>query len=271
MNIRSLQVRQSDRLTAVIDGKRMTGIPEEIYIPPDALVVFLESFEGPLDLLLYLIRNQGFDILALPIAEITEQYLQYMEKMRELQLDIVADYLVMAATLAEIKSRMLLPRPPADEEEEDPRARLIHRLLEYQRFREAAERIDVLPRIERNFAPVTLPSPSVKREKTWPHVNIEDIVSALQGVLLRAEFNRSHRVVREPLSVRERINRILLLVANNGFVEFGECFTAEEGRSGVIVTLLALLELMRSRAIEVIQVSLIDPIRIRKVYQYPGT
>ncbi len=248
---------------AVVDGDRIARVPEELYIPPDALVVFLTSFEGPLDLLLYMIRREDFDILALPMAEIAEQYMGYMEKMQQLQLDVVSDYLVMAVMLAEIKSRALLPRLPEDEEE-DPRAELVQRLLEYQRFKDAALHIEDLPRMERDFISVTLPASGVSREKAWPRVRVEDIVAALQRVLLRAEFRRSHRIVREPLSVRERISRILSLTAGGGFVEIGECFTAREGRSGVIVTLLALLELMRSRAIEVVQVSSCGPIRFRR-------
>ena len=253
-----------DGPVAVIDGGKAAVIPEELYVPPDALVVFLKSFEGPLDLLLYLIRRQDFDILDLPMAEIAGQYMNYMEKMQQLQLDTVSDYLVMAAMLAEIKSRALLPRSPADEEEEDPRVELVRRLLEYQRFKDAAERIDILPRTERDFVPVTVEASGVGKEKVRPRVDIEDIVTALQGVLIRAEFRRSHRITREPLSVRERIGQILSLTANGGFVEIGECFTAQEGRGGVVVALLALLELMRSRAIEVIQVSSFGPIRIRR-------
>ncbi len=250
---------------AVVRGEPFTGIPEDLYIPPDALLVFLESFEGPLDLLLYLIRRQNFDILALPVAKITEQYMQYIDRMQELRLQLAADYLVMAAMLAEIKSRMLLPRPPSDEEEEDPRAELVRRLLEYQRFKDAMEKLSVLPRLERDLMSVTVPSVGLKPEKVWPKVEMEDIVAALQNVLVRVEFNRSHRVTREPLSVRERMSRILALTAAREFVALGDCFTAEEGRSGVVVVLLALLQLMRSRAVEVVQVSLFGPIRVRKV------
>ena len=257
----------AETASAIVQGKAFTEIPEDLYIPSDALLVFLESFEGPLDLLLYLIRRHDFDILALPVAEITEQYTRYIDKMQELRLEIAADYLVMAATLAEIKSRMLLPRPPVDEEEEDPRAKLVQRLLEYQRFKDAAERIGILPRLERELTPVNLPSPGVKIEKTWPKVGVEDVVAALREVLLRAEFNRSHRVVRESLSVRERVSGILSLTAAREFVLLGDCFTAEEGRSGVVVTLLALLELMRSDAIEVVQVSPFGSIQIRRVHR----
>ena len=251
---------------AVVRGKTFTDIPEDLYIPTDALLVFLESFEGPLDLLLYLIRRQNFDILALPVAEITEQYMQYIDKMRELRLELAADYLVMAAMLAEIKSRMLLPRPPLEEEEEDPRAELVRRLLEYQRYRDAADKISALPRLERDLASVVVPFPDKnKPERVWPEVGIEDIVAALQGILDRARLNRSHRVMREPLSVRERMSGILLLAADRDFISLGDCFTAVEGRSGVVVTLLALLELVKSRAIEVVQVSLFGAIRIRRV------
>ncbi len=255
----------SGAASAIVDGKTFTKIPEDLYIPPDALLIFLESFEGPLDLLLYLIRRHDFDILALPVAEITEQYTRYIDKMKELRLEIAADYLVMAATLAEIKSRMLLPRPPADEEEEDPRAKLVQRLLEYQRFKDASEKISILPRLERELTPVNVPSPGVKVEKAWPKVGIEDVVAALREVLLRAEFNRSHRVVREPLSVRERISGILSLTASREFVSLGDCFTAEEGRSGVVVTLLALLELMRSDVVEVVQASPFGSIQIHRI------
>ena len=256
-----------ETLSAVVQGKTFTKIPKDLYIPADALLVFLESFEGPLDLLLYLIQRQGFDVLSLPVADITAQYMQYIDKMQELRVELAADYLVMASMLAEIKSRMLLPRPSLEEEEEDPRAELARRLLEYQRFKDAAERFDSLPRLERDLSPVMVPSPSIKIKKTWPRVEMEDIVIALNEVSIRAEFNRSHRIVRESLSIRERISYILLLASSNEFVLLGDCFTAKEGRGGVVVTLLALLELMRSNTIEVVQVSLFSPIRIYKVYE----
>ncbi len=258
---------RDDASPAVVEGKVFTEVPEDLYIPPDALLVLLESFEGPLDLLLYLIRRRNFDILALPVAEITRQYMQYIDKMQELRLELAADYLVMAAMLAEIKSRMLLPRPPAEEEEEDPRAELVRRLLEYQRFKDAAEKIDFLPRLERDLTLVVTPSPGAKPEKTWPNVGMGDIVAVLQEALRRSEFGRSHHIMREPLSVRERMSRILSLTATREFVALGDCFSAEEGRSGVVVVLLALLELMRSHAVEVVQISLFGPIRVRRVYQ----
>ena len=250
--------------TSAISDPVPANVPENLYIPPGALLVSLESFEGPLDLLLYLVRRQDFDILALPIAEIADQYMEYIVRAEKLQLEIASDYLLMAATLAEIKSRTLLPRPPNDDEEEDPRAELVRRLLEYQRFKDASEKIAALPRLERELVQVVVPSPEVKIRKVWPDVGIEDLVTALRDAMGRVELMRGHRVAREPLSVRERIGNILSLVSAREFVELGDCFTAEEGRGGIVVTLLALLELMRSHVVEVIQASMFGAIRIRR-------
>ena len=256
---------QDPRSAVLVEGKVFSRIPEDLYVPPDALRVFLDSFQGPLDLLLYLIRRQNLNILELPIAEIAAQYMQYIDKMREVRLELAGEYLVMAAMLAHIKSRMLLPRPPSDKEEEDPRAELVRRLLEYQRFKDAADKINVLPRVERDVAQVMVVAENLGDEKIWPEVRMEEIVAALQNVLTRVQLNRSHRVTREPLSVRDRMSGILSLTAENQFVELSDCFTLEEGRSGVVVSLLALLELVRSHAVEMIQAVTFGPIRIRRM------
>ena len=239
---------------AVVQGQALDSLPKDLYIPPDALEVFLDAFEGPLDLLLYLIRKENLDILDIPIAEITRQYTNYIELMQSMRLELAAEYLVMAAMLAEIKSRMLLPRPTGDDEdEEDPRAELVRRLQEYERFKQAAEDLDDLPRHERDFALANAFVPDRKVVQVPPEVDLGDMLRALRDVLSRAELFSSHQVQLEPLSVRERMTAIIDRLRRNPYMEFQSFFTAEEGRMGVVVTFLALMELTRERVVDIVQ------------------
>jgi segregation and condensation protein A len=255
--------QQGEMPFAVVQGTPLTEPPKDLYIPPDALEVFLEAFEGPLDLLLYLIKRQNLDILEIPLARITEQYMTYIEMMREMKLELAAEYLVMAAMLAEIKSRMLLPRPHVEEEEDDPRAELVRRLQEYERFRKAAEDIDALPRLERELHPiaVTFEQKTVTHEP--PAVELASVLDAFRDVLRRAEMFADHRIQREPLSVRERMARVLDFARHDRFTEFTELFTVEEGKAGVVVTLIAVLELLREALIELVQNEIHGPIYVR--------
>ena len=248
------QVQQEELPFALVQGQPITQVPKDLYIPPDALEIFLDAFEGPLDLLLYLIRRQNLDILDIPIAEITRQYMGYIELLGELQFELAAEYLVMAAILAEIKSRMLLPRPQGDDEdEEDPRAELVRRLQEYERFKQAAEDIDDLPRVGRDFRVVEAYLPDRKVIQIPPEVDLKDMLDALRDVLSRAELFSSHQVQLEPLSVRERMTSIMDRLRANPYLEFQYFFTPEEGRMGVVVTFLAMMELTRERVIDIIQ------------------
>jgi segregation and condensation protein A len=249
---------------AVVDGEPFSRLPRDLYIPPDALQVFLEAFEGPLDLLLYLIRRQNLDILDIPIAEITRQYLQYIDLMQDLQLELAGEYLLMAATLAEIKSRMLLPRPPSDAgEEEDPRAELVRRLQEYERFKRAAMDIDELPRVERDVFQASAEPVERRAAKPLPAVTLQEMLVSLKDVLARAEMFAHHHVQRERLSVRERMSDVLDALRAQAFVEFAQLFHVEEGRMGVTVTFVAILELLREGLIEIVQAEPFAPIHVR--------
>jgi segregation and condensation protein A len=244
---------QKEMPFAIVQGEPMSELPSDLYIPPDALEIFLEAFEGPLDLLLYLIKRQNLDILDIPIAEITAQYMQYIELMEVLQLELAGEYLVMAAMLAEIKSRMLLPRPVDEDEEEDPRAELIRRLQEYERYKQAADDLDRLPRYERDIfgTIVEFPDRSINHEP--PQVSLDTLLKVFAEVLSRAEMFSHHHITREPLSVRERMSIVLDRVSTDDFIEFTTLFSVEEGRAGVVVTLLAILELLKSSLIEMVQ------------------
>ena len=215
------QAQQNEMPFAMVHGEPVTVPPQDLYIPPDALEVFLDAFEGPLDLLLYLIKRQNLDILALPIANITQQYMEYIELMREMRLELAAEYLVMAAMLAEIKSRMLLPRPVEENDEEDPRAELIRRLQEYEQFKQAAEDIDNLPRVERDIQEIRVIQTEVVTEEKLPQVDLKDLMHALNEVLKRAENYASHEIQQEPLSLIERMTQILSSLSVDDFVEFG--------------------------------------------------
>jgi segregation and condensation protein A len=256
--------QQGEMPFAVVQGEAITQLPRDLYIPPDALQVFLEAFEGPLDLLLYLIRRQNLDILNIPIADITRQYTQYIDVMTDLQLELAGEYLVMAATLAEIKSRMLLPRPVSESEEEvDPRADLVRRLQEYERFKTAAEDLDTLPRVERDTFQASAEVVELHLPKVLPTVTLQEMLSALKDVMVRAEMFAHHHVHREPLSVRQRMSDVLDALRSQAFTEFAHLFRPEEGRMGVAVTFSAILELLREGLIEIVQSEAFAPIHVR--------
>jgi segregation and condensation protein A len=258
--------QQEEMPFAMVQGEPITELPKDLYIPPQALEVFLEAFEGPLDLLLYLIKRQNLDILNIPIAEITRQYMAYVEIMKDLQLELAGEYLVMAAMLAEIKSRMLLPRQEAeDADEDDPRAELIRRLQEYERYKQAAEEIDELPREGRDTFTASIASPERKKERPQPEVELRDLLLALTDVMRRAEMFAHHQISREPLSIRERMSQILEKIQPDTFIEFTTLFTADEGKRGVVVSLMAVLELLKQSMIELIQTEAFGVIHVKAV------
>ena len=250
---------------AIVNGEPVTQLPRDLYIPPQALEVFLEAFEGPLDLLLYLIRRQNLDILDIPLAEITRQYMQYIELMQELQLELAGEYMVMAATLAEIKSRMLLPRAHGADElgEEDPRAELVRRLLEYERFKQAAENLDGLPRLERDVWSASAELRDRKVVRLLPQITLQEMLVAFKEVVVRAELFAHHHIERERLSVRERMSDIIAMLERSSFVEFVRLFRPEEGRMGITVTFVAILELVREGLIDIVQAEPFAPLHVR--------
>ncbi|BCT94042.1 segregation and condensation protein A [Lysobacter helvus] len=239
---------------AMVLGQPVLQIPQDLYIPPDALEVILDAFEGPLDLLLYLIRRQNLDILDIPVAEITRQYVTYIQAMHEMRFELAAEYLVMAAILAEIKSRMLLPRPPSEEGlEDDPRADLVRRLQEYERFKQAAEDLDALPRQDRDTAPVSAFVPDRASVKLPPPVDLREMLLALADVLKRAELFTQHAIKRDALSVRQRMGELLERMGDGAFHRFESLFVVHEGKLGVVVTFLALLTLAKEQLVEILQ------------------
>jgi len=247
-------LHQEEMPFALVQGQPVTEVPHDLYIPPDALEVILEAFEGPLDLLLYLIRRQNLDILDIPITEITEQYIEYIGMLQDSQFELAAEYLVMAAMLAEIKSRMLLPRPGAEEsDEDDPRAELVRRLQEYERFKQAAENLDELPRTGRDFALAEAFIEDRSPVKLPVTVELRDLLFALKDVINRAELFDHHQITQEPLSVRERMSRIINQLRENPFMKFQQLFDPEEGRMGVVVSFLALMELTREQLVDLVQ------------------
>jgi len=255
---------QSEMPFAIVEGEPLTQLPMDLYIPPHALEVILDAFEGPLDLLLYLIKRQNIDILNIPIAKITHQYMQYIELMHELQLELAAEYLLMAAMLAEIKSRMLLPRPVAQEEDgEDPRAELVRRLQEYERYRLAAQEIETLPRLERDVFQTSAEICERKVVEILPDVTLRELLLSFQEVLARADMFAHHHVQREPLSVRQRMSDVLARIQDGNFAEFSSLFTPEEGRMGVVVTFLAVLELIREALLDIVQSEPFAPIHVK--------
>jgi len=263
---------QAEMPFAVVDGEPVTQLPQDLYIPPYALKVFLEAFEGPLDLLLYLIRRQNLDVLDIPIADITQQYVDYIEMMEELQLELAGEYLLMAAMLAEIKSRMLLPRSEEEEEdEEDPRAELVRRLQEYERYKQAAEDLNELPRMERDNFQGSAEVTQRKKDVKPPDVAMQDVLLAFKDVLSRAEMFAHHHIQKEPLSVRQRMSEVLSTLASENFTEFQDLFDPQEGRMGVAVTFIALLELLRERLIELVQAEPYSPIHVRAATVASGT
>jgi len=248
---------------AKVNGESVTQLPQDLYIPPDALEVFLDAFEGPLDLLLYLIKKQNLDILDIPIAEITRQYMAYVDLMKEIHLELAAEYLVMAAVLAEIKSRMMLPRVTEEEEEVDPRAELIRRLQEYERFKKAAEDIDALPREGREFYLTEAVFVDKVVARKPPEVDLAELLSALKDVMKRAELFTHHQIQRDALSVRERMANVMSVLSPERFTPFESLFTVEEGRAGVVVTFLAVLELIKASLVELIQAQPYGPIHVK--------
>ena len=256
---------QAEMPFAIVEGEPVTQMPRDLYIPPDALQVILEAFEGPLDLLLYLIRRQNLDIVDIPIAEITRQYLQYIDLMRDLQLELAGEYLLMAATLAEIKSRMLLPRPQSadGQDEADPRAELVRRLQEYERFKQAAADIDELPRIDRDVFPAQAELTERRVVRLLPEVTLQEMLVALRDVMQRADMFAHHHVTLERLSVRQRMSDVLGALRTQAFVEFTQLFRPAEGRMGVTVTFSAILELLREGLIEIVQAEPFAPIHVR--------
>lgn len=259
-----LRPEQSEMPFAMVRGEAVTELPKDLYIPPQALEVFLDAFEGPLDLLLYLIRRQNLDILDIDVANITEQYMRYVELMDAMQFELAAEYLLMAAMLAEIKSRMLLPRSgDTEEEEEDPRANLVRRLQEYERFKKAAEDLEAIPRLERELWQASAAPPDLHLERPLPDVDMREVLLALGEVLRRAEMYASHQVQLESLSTRERMSQVLETLRSGSFVPFVTLFTPEEGRLGVVVTFLALMELMKESLIEIVQTEGFGPIHVK--------
>jgi segregation and condensation protein A len=259
----SLQ-QQAEMPFAVVEGQPITELPRDLYIPPQALEVFLEAFEGPLDLLLYLIRRQNLDILDIPIAEITRQYTRYIELMQVLQLELAGEYLLMAATLAEVKSRMLLPRVHSpDAEETDPRAELVRRLQEYERFKRAAEGIDRIARLERDTWVASAELVDRKVVRIPPQVTLQEMLLAFQEVLARSDMFAHHHVQREPLSVRQRMTDVLSSLNGSAFLDFVRLFKPEEGRRGVTVTFVAILELLKEGLIDIVQSEAYGPLHVR--------
>ncbi len=259
--------QQGEIPLATVLGQPVLEIPRDLYIPPDALEVILEAFEGPLDLLLYLIRRQNLDILDIPVAEITRQYVDYIQAMHDMRFELAAEYLVMAAILAEIKSRMLLPRPPSEDGiEEDPRADLVRRLQEYERYKKAAEDLDALPRQERDTtsaAAVHVPDLQVSREP--PAVDLREMLMALHDVLKRAELFTQHAIKRDALSVRQRMSELMERLSDGSFHRFESLFTAEEGKLGVVVTFLGLLTLAKEQLVEIVQEAAFAPIYVKSL------
>jgi len=249
-------------------GEPLFTLPQDLYIPPDALEVFLEAFEGPLDLLLYLIRKQNFNILDIPLADVTRQYLTYVEQIRSRNLELASEYLLMAAMLIEIKSRMLLPPKRSDDghEPEDPRAELVRRLLEYEQMKLAAARLDALPHIGRDFlrSQVTIEQSLKPR---FPDVHVDELREAWLEILKRARLNQHHKITREQLSVREHMSLVLRTLQGRRFVEFEDLFDVSRGPQVVVVTFIAMLELARERLLEITQAEAFAPIYVRLAYQ----
>ncbi|PWY55970.1 segregation/condensation protein A [Legionella qingyii] len=260
-----IELASKPEVKAIIDGKELTELPDDLFIPPDALEVLLDSFSGPLDLLLYLIRKQNIDILDIPIVSITKQYLHYIQLMECRRLELAADYLLMAAMLAEIKSRLLLPAPPAsdDDEEEDPRMSLVRKLQAYEQIKIAAELLDTLPRQERDHFLVQVTPSELERIIVHPDVHLEDLIEAMKSLLQREEQTSHHQISREVLSVRERMSHVLSLLQEHKVLEFSQLFSIEEGRIGLVVSLLAILELARQSLIVITQNEAFSPIHLQ--------
>ena len=254
---------QGEMVFAMVEGEAMTEVPKDLYIPPDALEIFLETFEGPLDLLLYLIKRENIDILEINVADITDQYMTYVELMGAAQFELAAEYLVMAAMLAEIKSKILLPRDEDEIEEVDPRMELIRRLQEYERYKQAAENIDSLPRLDRDLHSAQATLPVIERVQLNPDVDLTDVLQALSNVLRRADMFGHHHIQLETLSTREKMSEILANLSSSDFVSLTSLISREEGRLGVVVTFLAIMELMKDALIEIVQTDSFGPIHLK--------
>lgn len=264
VELRRMSSQQGEMPFAVVQGKAVTELPQDLYIPPDALEVFLEAFEGPLDLLLYLIKRQNIDILNINVSRITEQYMSYVDMMDSMQFELAAEYLLMAAMLAEIKSRMLLPRSSElEDDEEDPRAQLIRRLQEYERFKQAAEDIEELPRMGRDIFQASAELPDFDKTRPEPVVEMKELLLALGEVLRRADMFESHSIAKEKLSTRERMSQVLARLSSEQFIPFVSLFTVDEGRLGVIVTFLAIMELIKESLVEIVQTESFGPIHVK--------
>lgn len=258
------QPSQGELPFAIVEGQPYTELPQDLYIPPDALEVFLEAFEGPLDLLLYLIKRQNLDVLNIHVAQITQQYMSYIELMQTMQWELAAEYLVMAAMLAEIKSRSLLPRHVHDEDDDhDPRTELIRRLQEYERYKQAAEDLDELPRLERDLQVASAEPPAFEQTQALPDVTLREMLLAFSHVLARADMFQQHEIEREKLSTRERMSDILKQLQDKPFVSFTSLFKPEEGRQGVIVTFLAMMELIKESLVDIVQNELFGAIHLK--------
>ncbi|MGV6809062.1 MAG: segregation and condensation protein A [bacterium] len=267
MNQQTEAADTASKPLATVAGEPLLVLPDDLYIPPDALAVFLERFEGPLDLLLYLIRRQNFDILNIPIAQITAQYMHYVETMQAAKLDLAAEYLLMAAMLAEIKSRLLLPRQATAEvdDDQDPRAELVRRLQLYEQFKQAAQTLDELPRMQRDCFMASAQALYEPMAKPLPEVNLHDLLNAMQVVLQRNEQLQDHRIQREPLSVRDKMTQILHAIQKNQFAELLQLFVPEEGRQGIVVLFMAVLELLKAHLIDIVQAEAYAPIYVQAV------
>ena len=259
--------QQSEMPFAIVDGEQITELPQDLYIPPVALQVFLDAFEGPLDLLLYLIRKQNLDILDIPIADITQQYVDYINLMKELELELAGEYLLMAAMLAEIKSRLLLPIFEEIEDEEDPRAELVRRLLEYERYRKVSEEINTLDRVERDIYPSSVETAQFEQPLVLPDIQLKELVISFQEVLKKAEMFSTLHFTKEPLSVKERMIKILEKIENEDFVRFEDLFDLKEQKIGLVVTFLAILELMKELLIEIVQAEEFGTIHVKTLIE----
>ena len=259
-----IRPQQGEMPFAIVMGQALTEFPKDLYIPPQALAVFLEVFEGPLDLLLYLIKRQNLDILDIDVSRITEQYMEYVELMDAMQFELAAEYLLMAAMLAEIKSRMLLPRASeVEDDEEDPRAQLVRHLQEYERFKKAAEDIEEMPRVERDTWVGSASPPELDRSRPEPEVEMKELLLAMAEVMRRADMFASHSIQREALSTRERMSQVLERLAGRQFVPFVSLFSASEGRLGVVVTFIAIMELIKESLVEIVQTENFGPIHVK--------
>ena len=257
------QPEQEEMVFALVGGEALTEVPKDLYIPPDALEIFLETFEGPLDLLLYLIKRENLDILEINVADITDQYMAYVELMESSQFELAAEYLVMAAMLAEIKSKILLPRDEEEVEEVDPRMELIRRLQEYERYKQAAENIDTLPRLDRDLHIAQAALPVIEKVQPNPAVDLPQVLLALSSVLRKVDRFGHHHIQLETLSTREKMSDILSNLSSNDFISLTSLLNKEEGRLGVVVTFLAIMELMKDALIEIVQTDSFGPIHLK--------